>query len=649
MCGIVGKVSLGTGAEQVTAPLVKRMVQTLHHRGPDDQGVYVAADGRAGIGIARLSIIDLQTGHQPMSNEDGTLHVVVNGEIYNYRELRETLAPRHRFTTRSDTEVLVHLYEEHGDDMLDHLRGMFAFALWDERKKRLLLARDRVGQKPLYVAHDAGSGTLTFGSEIKALLEDASVSRELDPLALDDYLTYAFVPTPRSIYRAIRKLPAGSRGILDHRGWRVERYWSVDYAESDVTDESAALDRFDELLTESVRLRMISDVPLGGFLSGGIDSGMITAIMSKLHSEPVRTFTIGFPRRDYNEIDDAGKTADILKTRHTEQVVDWNLQAMVPLLAGHFDEPFGDSSAVPTYHVCKTARQHVTVALSGDGGDELLAGYNRYQAHKLASIYNRVPRLLGPAWIEAVVKRLPTTTRYFGKSAVKSAQYFVEFAEGLRRREWQSWLLYFDDTMRERLYSPAARDRLEDARRRTSGDGDDPFEEIVERASRLDGVHRVMWIDLMTYLPDDILVKVDRMSMAVSLECRAPFLDHRLIEWLATVPVGLKLRGLKRKYLLHRLAERYFPKGTFDRPKQGFMMPLAVWLRGSLGDWILARLAGNARFTEMFSMPVVEELLGAHRAARNDHSYRLWALLMLGEFLRMPACTHAYETGASET
>lgn len=634
MCGIAGKVSFGTAAEEVNAALVERMVQTLHHRGPDDRGVYVAADGRAGIGIARLSIIDLLTGHQPISNEDDTIHVVLNGEIYNYRQLRGDLASRHRFATQSDTEVVVHLYEEHGDEMLDHLRGMFALALWDERETRLLLARDRIGQKPLYVAHDAAGGTLAFGSEIKAVLEDASVSRELDPMALDDYLAYGFVPTPRSVYRTIRKLPAASRGIFDSRGWRVERYWSVDYAESDVTDEAEALNRFDELLTESVQLRMISDVPLGGFLSGGIDSGVITALMSKLHSEPVRTFAIGFPEPDYNETDAARRTAEICKTDHTEEIVDWNLHAMVPLLAEHFDEPFADSSAVPTYQVCKASRRHVTVALSGDGGDELLGGYNRYQAHRLASVYNRVPRILGPAWLEAVVKRLPTPAAYFGASVVKSAQYFVEFAEGLRRRDWQSWLLYFDDSMKARLYSRSARERLEDARQRAKTDGSDPFEEIVERASRLDGVHRVMWIDMMTYLPDDILVKVDRMSMAVSLECRAPFLDHRLIEWLATVPINLKLRGLTRKYLLRRLADRYFPEGTFARRKQGFMMPLAVWLRDSLGDWVLNRLTDNARFTEMFRLSAAAELLEDHRQGGNDHSYRLWALLMLGEFLR---------------
>jgi len=621
MCGIAGKVSLGPGAAPVTADLLERMVSTLHHRGPDDHGIAVSPDGCAAIGMARLSIIDLQTGHQPIANPDGAVHVVLNGEIYNYQELRARLEPHYPFKTRSDTEVLLPLYQEYGPDMVEHLRGMYAFALWDSARRRLVVARDRLGQKPLYVAHDAAARTLVFGSEIKALLADPSVSREVDPLAMDDYLAYAFVPTPRSIYRTVRKLPAAARGVFDESGWRVDRYWSVDYAQPEQMGEAAALDKFDELLTESVRLRMISDVPLGAFLSGGLDSGVITAVMSKLHDRPVKTFTIGFPEREYDETADARRTAELCGTEHSEQVVDWNVREMVPLLAKHFDEPFADSSAVPTYHVCKMAREQVTVALSGDGGDELLAGYNRYQACKLARVYHRVPRWLGPAWLEAILGRMDTPTTYFGASLVKSAQYFVEFAEGLRRRDWQSWLLYFDDAARERLYRTEARDRVRDAQSSRSAD-DDPFGPIIEGARRLEGVHRVMWIDLMTYLPDDILVKVDRMSMAVSLECRAPFLDHPLVDWLARAPLGLKLRGMTRKHLLRRLAARYFPPGAFDRRKQGFMMPLAVWLRQDLGDWAFERLAENEPFVELLDASVVREYFDAHHAGRRDHSYR---------------------------
>lgn len=632
MCGIIGKVDFGSGGGSVTPELLDRMIETIRHRGPDDKGHYVNAQGNAGIGMARLSIIDLHTGHQPMASADGKVQVALNGEIYNYRELRARLGGRYEFKTESDTEALLPLYEEYGPEMVDHLRGMFAFAVWDERKGRLLVARDRVGQKPLYVAHDVASGCLVFGSEIKAVLADGSVSRELDPLALDDYLAYAFVPAPRSIYGAIRKLPAGCLGIFDADGWRVRRYWSVADANHEDVGEEDAVNKFDELLTDSVRMRMISDVPLGAFLSGGIDSGIIAAIMSKLHSEPVKTFTVGFPERDFDETSAARRTAEICGTEHSEQVVEWNVQSLVPLLARHFDEPFADSSAVPTYHVCKSAREHVTVALSGDGGDEFLAGYNRYQAYRLASAYNRFPRVLGPAVMEAMVRRLPTPVGYFGASMVKSAQYFFEFAEGLRRRGRQSWLLYFDEAWRERLYSRRTRECLLDARQ--GGGEEDVFAKIAEQARRMDGLDGVMWFDQMTYLPDDILVKVDRMSMAVSLECRAPFLDHRLIEWLATVPTNLKLRGMTRKYLLLRLADRYFPKGMFARRKQGFMMPLAVWLRGDLGDWMLRRLEENERFAGMFDLGAVTGLLAEHRQGGNDHSYRLWALLMLGEFLR---------------
>jgi len=634
MCGIAGKIVFGPadpgGARPVTSALLDRMVATLRHRGPDDAGRHVDPSGRAGLAMSRLSIIDLATGHQPIANEDKTVWVVLNGEIYNYRSLRDGLEPRHRFVTGSDTEVLVHLYEEHGARLVDHLRGMFAFALWDAPRRRLVVARDRVGQKPLYVAHDAATKRLTFGSELKALLADPSVSRDLDPVALDEYLTYGFVPTPRSIYRDIAKLPAGCRGVFDEQGWHVKRYWSVEYGGAEPMDEPGAVDRLDELLTESVELRLISDVPLGAFLSGGLDSGIVTAIMSRLCREPVRTFTIGFADRSYDETAAARRTAAHCQTEHHEQVVDWDVQAMVPLLARHFDEPFADSSAVPTYHVCRMARDRITVALAGDGGDELFAGYRRYQACKLAQTYHRVPALLRPEWLENLFGRLPTPSAYFGTSAVKSVQYFLEFARGLRRRGWQSWLRYFDDAERAALYSPSTRDLVSDAAAGATGG----VEQTADASASLAGPERMMWIDLMTYLPDDILCKVDRMSMAVGLECRSPLLDHRLVEWLATVPLDLKLRGWTRKHLLRRLADRYFPKGTFDRGKQGFMMPLAGWLRGPLGLWAFDRLVENDRFTATCSAGPVERLFDAHRRGKGDHSYRIWALLMLGEFLR---------------
>ena len=630
MCGIAGKIALGPAAEPPTPELLRRMVETLHHRGPDDSGLHVDPAGGAGLTMSRLSIIDLKTGHQPIANEDETVWVVLNGEIYNFRQLRATLEGRHRFATDTDTEVLVHLYEEHGLDLVDHLRGMFAFALWDAPRRRLVVARDRVGQKPLYVAHDPDQRSLVFGSEIKAVTADPAVPREMDPVALDEYLTYGFVPTPRSIYRAVAKLPAGCRGVFDAQGWRVERYWSVAYGRAEPMDEEAAVDRLDELLTESVALRLVSDVPLGAFLSGGLDSAVVTALMSRSCREPVRTFTIGFGDPTYDEMATARRTAEHCGTEHAERVVDWDIQAMVPLVARHFDEPFADSSAVPTYHVCRMARDRITVALAGDGGDELFAGYNRYQACRMAQAYHRLPRLLRPEWLERLLLRLPTPAAYFGTSAVKSGQYFLEFARGVRRRGWQSWLLYFDDDARQQLYSPATRDQVTEAAAGTVGD----VERVARGAAGIDGVERMMWIDLMTYLPDDILCKVDRMSMAVSLECRSPLLDHRLIEWLATVPLDLKLRRYTRKHLLRRLADRYFPKGMFDRGKRGFMMPLAGWLRGPLGDWAAGRLAENDRFTAMLAMPAVQRLFEDHRRGRGDHSYRIWSLLMLGEFLR---------------
>ena len=631
MCGIAGKVCLANSGEEIPLSLIERMVETLRHRGPDDSGVYLSPDTKAGIGMSRLSIIDLHTGHQPMSSPDGAVNVVLNGEIYNYREIRRRFAGRYDFRTTSDAEVLLPLYEEFGLAMVDHLHGMFAFAVWDQRRRRLVVARDRVGQKPLYFAHDPAARTFVFGSEIKAILTDASVCRETDPIAMDEYLTYGFVPAPRSIYRAIAKLPPGHCGVFDADGWRVQQYWRVDYSSPQPIDEGAAIEQFDELMTQAVEARLVSDVPLGSFLSGGMDSAVITAIMCKLACEPVRSFSIGFHEADFNELDDARRTAQHCGTEHTEKIVDWNIQDMVPLLARHFDEPFADSSAVPTYHVSRMARENITVALSGDGGDELLAGYNRYQAQKFAEAFNRIPRLLRHP-LERLLLALPTPASYFGGSLIKTGQHFLEYARGLGDRGWQSWLRYFDDDLRAKLYRPGAREALADEQNSARG-SQSRIERIAQQAQRFDSIHQIMWIDLMTYLPDDILVKVDRMSMAVSLEARSPFLDHRLIEWLATLPISLKLRGMTRKFLLRRLADRYFPKGMFNRPKQGFAIPLSVWFQDELGDWLIRRLSGNAKFSEMFELSVVTALLDQHRRGRGDHSHRLWALLMLGEFL----------------
>ena len=615
--------------------LVASMVETLHHRGPDDSGTYISPDGRRGIGISRLKVIDLVTGHQPVSNEDGTIWVVLNGEVYNYRELRSRLERSHRFHTQSDTEVIVHLYEDYGDDFLEHLRGMFAIAVLDTRADRLLLARDRVGKKPLYYTCDRSRGALAFGSEIKALLVDPDVSRQIDPLALQEYLKHGFIPTPRSIYCSIRKLPAGWLGVFDRDGWRCRPYWSMQYGDASRLNGRQAVDEFDRLLTESIQLRLISDVPLGVFLSGGLDSGIVTAIASRLCKDPVQTFTIGFPEKDFDEMADAQKTAMVCHTLHTELLADWHVEDIIPVLARHFDEPFADSSAIPTYRVCQMARPRITVALSGEGGDELLCGYNRYQARKIAEYYNRIPSLLRPRWLENLFLKLPTTATYFGTSWVKSGQYFLEFARGIREHGWQSWLLYFDDPLQERLLRPAVMDSIRQAAGQQDDEAGPTLEQIITQSKSIEGVHRTMWIDFMTYLPDDILVKLDRMSMAVGLECRAPLLDQKLVEWLSGVPLELKLRGLTRKYLLRQLARRYFPRSMFHRPKRGFMMPLAIWLHGSLGRWIRARLEDNPAFAAMCSMDFVNELFEQHRTHGNDHSYRIWSLLMLGEFLRL--------------
>jgi asparagine synthase (glutamine-hydrolysing) len=620
MCGIAGKFNFDNENPIDRGRLVA-MTSVVSHRGPDADGFYVG--GGAGLGHRRLSIIDLSTGDQPLANEDRTIWVVFNGEIYNFADIRVELeAHGHRFRTHTDTEVIVHAYEQWGEHAVERFRGMFAFALWDEPRRRLLLVRDRLGVKPLhYAVTPAG---VTFASEIKSLLEDPDVPRGWSAEALDAYLTLQYVPAPQTIYRSIWKLPPGHLLVAENGRVRTRRYWDLTFTgDGDATREDEYLERLDALVNESVRLRLVSDVPLGAFLSGGIDSSVVVAAMAEACAGRVVTTSVGFNEHAFNELEYARTVARHLGVEQHEKIVQpgSEILELLPRLAWHLDEPFADSSAVPTYYVSKAAREQVTVALSGDGGDELWAGYARHRVEKL--------ELAARGWLGSfgrrigqLATRLPRSirgTRSLGHLALTPAEACA------RKHAYGQ----FEDGARSALYSSDFANEVRDA---------DPFAGFrlaYESCASPDPLDRALYVDVKTYLVDDILTKVDKMSMAVSLESREPLLDHKLLEFVATVPTGLKLKNGRNKYLLRRLLERRVPKSIVDRPKHGFEAPIGEWLRGSLAPMVDALLTdGRLRDRGVFDDRAVARVWHEHRDGRQDHRHRLWSLVMLELWFR---------------
>jgi asparagine synthase (glutamine-hydrolysing) len=613
MCGICGLVSLnGYGIER---GVLESMNETLVHRGPDSGGV--ALENGAGLAARRLAIIDLTTGDQPLTNEDGSVTVVQNGEIYNYRELRRELAARgHRFRTQGDTEVLAHLYEERGPRFADALRGMFATAVWDNRRRRLVLARDRFGIKPLY--YRIGPDSLSFASELKALLRQPGFSREIDPDAVDAFLAFSFVPAPLSIFREARKLPPGSVLVWDEGDGaepRVERYAEPRPLPTDALRRESEAELADELLgrlRDSVRAHMIADVPVGVLLSGGIDSCTLAALASEQVGR-VSTFTIGFEERDFDERSLARLVAERYATDHHELLVRPDAAELLPALAEAFDEPFADSSAIPTYLVSQLARQHVKVALSGEGGDEFFGGYNYYAGHGLA-------RALAPAapLVRPLVERLPTSTS--GASTLDwQAKRFVRAARLSTLERHYAW---------KSVFTPEERADLVRPERRAAGD---PLEILRPHYAATDGAEelaRVMGVDLAVFLVDDMLVKTDRASMAHSLEARVPLLDSVVGELALALPSRLKVRGLAKKRLLRRAVEPLLPRAVLEGKKRGFSAPIGTWLRGELAPLARDVLSPDAVERQGFFRPaVVTRLLGDHLAGRADNSRKIWALL----------------------
>jgi len=628
MCGISGAVWTDP-AQRIEHDTLVRMTDVLRHRGPDDEGFYSSdvkshhypgAVAGVALGHRRLSIIDVAGGRQPLANEDETVWIVFNGEIYNFRDLHRRLeGSGHRFRTASDTETLVHLYEDEGVGFLEHIEGMFALAIWDANRRQLVLARDRLGKKPLVYREE--SGRLLFASELKSLLEAPDVPREIDPAAVDEYLTYQYVPHPNTIFRGIRKLPPAHYAVYRDGRLSIGCYWQPDFSREirrPYADYSAELR---ELLTKAVEKRLQSEVPLGAFLSGGIDSSIIVALAQQLSHEPVKTFSIGFPVPEFDETSYARQVARHLGTDHREERVEPDCVAILPKLMWHYDEPFADSSAIPTYYVSQMTRQHVTVALSGDGGDELFAGYKRYLAVQLAGTIDRLPRALRGVLAGRYWQRLPSSPRQ--KSLVRQ---FKRFAEGLGKpsqRRYFEWMSTFNESQRASLYADDFLARLPDA---------DPFDFLRSAFGRVPGrdpVSAASLVDLITYLPCDLMTKVDIASMAHGLECRAPFLDQRVVELAAAMPLSMKFRHWRGKRILLDTFGPMLPRALLSRSKMGFGVPLGHWFRHELRDFAREVLFDPATLSRGYFHPAaIQRLVDDHLSGVFNHGFRLWSLLV---------------------
>jgi asparagine synthase (glutamine-hydrolysing) len=603
------------------------MASVINHRGPDDEGIYVK--NNVGLAHKRLSILDLSpAGHQPMNNEDGSIWIVFNGEIYNFLDLREELQKKgHTFRSRTDTETIIHLYEEKGVECVHDLRGMFAFAIWDENKKRLFCARDRAGKKPFVYAHTEDG--LVFASEIKSLLKDPALKRNLDYSAIHHYLTYQYVPSPLSIFKDIKKLPPAHVLIYEGGDLTIKRYWSLSYQKKlHLSSVGEYGEQFRDLFQEAVKIRLSSDVPLGAFLSGGIDSSLVVAVMSRLMNQPVKTFSIGFEEEGYDEVAFARIIAEKYETDHHEFTVKPDAVSILPQLVWHYNEPFADSSAIPTYYVSKMTRDFVTVALNGDGGDESFAGYERYVADKLADYYRRVPPFIREGIIRRVVDTLPHSTNR--RNFFRRLKRFVKGISEPPERRYVRWICFFDNEMKGDLYTPSFKDLNREL------DSVDLTVKWYERADAEQFLDRTLFVDVMSYLPEDLLVKVDIASMAHSLEARSPFLDHKVMEFAALLPPNLKLRGMETKFLLKDTLSDIVPQEILQRKKMGFGVPLDVWFRNDLKEMAYDVLLDQKSIERgYFRKEYVLQMLDDHVSKRYDHSYRIWALLFLELWHRM--------------
>jgi asparagine synthase (glutamine-hydrolysing) len=619
MCGIAGIVC-SDPRHPVDRGLLGRMTSVIRHRGPDADGFHLGPG--VGLGHRRLSIIDLSTGDQPIYNETGSIAIVFNGEIYNFAELaRELEAAGHTFATRSDTETIVHAYEQFGLDFVTRLRGMFAFALWDEGKRRLVLARDRAGKKPLY--YHADGERLLFASEIKGLLQDPSIKRRVSLEALNDYFAFGCIPSPNTVLQDIHQIPPAHILVWERGAVRLEEYWDVTFDPTGPHRPEEALEEFSALFDEAVRIRMVADVPLGAFLSGGVDSSAVVASMARQSARPVVTTAVGFAERTHSELRHAQTVAEAVGSEHHELLVRPDAVADLPRLIWHLDQPFADSSALPTYYVSRAARERVTVALSGDGGDEIFAGYQRrYGIHRLENrLRTLIPGPIRRGVLAPLARIYPRSERIPRPLRLKLVM--SNLGRSFERAYFQDMCLFLDEE-RETLYS---REFLDQVRQH------DPFAAFSRHFDRVrdaDPLSRVLYVDFKTWLANDILVKVDRMSMACSLEVRAPLLDHKVVEFAARLPASLKYRGSVSKYLLKRHLEGRLPRAVVHRPKQGFELPLAGWLRGELREVAHDLLFSRQAVGRGYVRPqAVKGIWDAHQRRSRNHAAQIWALMVL--------------------
>lgn len=622
MCGICGRID-NRGVERA---YIQQMLNALQHRGPDDAGYYL--NHNVALGNRRLSIIDLDGGRQPIGNEDGSITIVFNGEIYNYRELRATIDEGHHFATDSDTEVIVHLYEEHGPDCVKMLRGMFAFALWDSRRQTLFMARDHLGQKPLFYVHQGH--TIAFASEIKALTAADPTLREMDGEALHQYLTLRIIAPPRTMLRRVRKLPPGHTLTYHNGQIRLQRYWHLTYQPKHRGTEQELLEELDRRIRETVRYHMVSDVPVGAFLSGGLDSSIIVAMMSQLAQQPVKTFSVGVPYQQYSELPYARQVAQTWDTEHYEETITPSLVRILPELVWHLDEP-SDPLSASMYYIARMARRHVKVVLGGDGGDELFAGYDRYFGNQYVAYYALLPEPVRRHVIGALLQRLPDGFWYKSLSHKLKWLNRLSFSRGGKRYAQSLSYFYFGDNVRQALYGPKLADTL---------NGFDPESAIYapfecDNAQEL--LDKMLYADSMVRLPDHSVMIVDRTTMAHGLEARSPFMDHKLTEFVARLPTNLKIHGRRLRYIQTRIAQRYLPAEIAQRKKQGFSSPLPYLLDDEFNLLFRAFLHADSHLVRdgYLNHQPITDLLEEHLARRVDHGNRLWLLCNAEIWYRM--------------
>ena len=615
MCGIAGFISKENSSVAEREARLDAMCKIITHRGPDEQGMIV--QGRAALGMRRLSIIDLAGGQQPIFNEDDSMFIVFNGEIYNFQELREDLIKRgYKFKTHSDTETILHAYEEYGENCVEHLRGMFAFAIWNKRDESLFIARDRVGKKPLFYSLTE-KGNFVFGSELKVLLEHGEVSRQIEYSSLDAYLTFGYVPEDFCIFAEVEKLPPGNYLIFKNGRIEIKQYWDFNYIKPvEIKTEAEYIERLRAEITEAVKVRLISEVPLGAFLSGGVDSSAIVGTMAKLSDSPVKTFSIGFNEDSFNELKFARLTAKHFNTEHHEFIVTPDLVEIVDELFWHFDEPFADPSSLPTFMVAKMARDFVTVVLSGDGGDELFAGYTRYVVDKKRNGLASLPDFMRKG-LQKIAEKLP--------HGAKGKNYLYNASLSATDRYIDS-ISHFNKLHRKSLYAKEFLSKLN----YDFGEAENIYRHLAESVKTGNPTDNLLYLDSKTYLPADILVKVDRMTMATSLEARTPLLDHKLIEFVQNIPTELKLKGLETKYIFKKAMEGIVPREILYREKQGFGVPINEWINSQLKERIHQTLSdAKTQQRGYFDKKYIQTLLEEHHKNRRDHSYSLWILLML--------------------